>query len=182
MEEEMPQIIVNGKSYASLDQMPPDIRKIYEHTLGLLGDQNQNGVPDIMEGAFAAAGSINPMPAVINVTQFSVDGKMVSSADELPPEAREKYEQALAKLGNTLGDADQNGVPDIFEGKPPTTIEMTTLSARPAATPNEAAQTEPVVSVIGGAAPKAGRILIVAVILIVTVLAVLLALGVFNGF
>ncbi len=34
--------VVNGKEYNSLEEMPEDIRKIFE-------DKNQNGIPDILE-------------------------------------------------------------------------------------------------------------------------------------
>jgi hypothetical protein len=52
---------VDGKTYASLDEMPPDVRKKVE---GVLADRNSNGIPDIMEdfmaptiGAAALAGA-----------------------------------------------------------------------------------------------------------------------------
>jgi hypothetical protein len=52
-----------------------------------------------------------------------VDGKVYSSVDELPPEARQKYEQAMTRIGQAMGDANQDGVPDILDGiiaSPPT--------------------------------------------------------------
>lgn len=36
--------IVNGKEYERVEDMPDDVRKIFE-------DKNQNGIPDILEGA-----------------------------------------------------------------------------------------------------------------------------------
>src|SRR5436305_997655 len=48
-----------------------------------------------------------------STTRITIDGKTYSSADEMPPEAREKYE----KMMSMLADRDGNGVPDILEGK-----------------------------------------------------------------
>jgi hypothetical protein len=52
---------IDGKTYASLDEMPPEVRKKVE---SVLVDRNNNGVPDIMEdfmppavGASAVAGA-----------------------------------------------------------------------------------------------------------------------------
>ena len=48
-----------------------------------------------------------------STTRITIDGKTYSSVDEMPPEAREKYE----KMMSMLADRDGNGVPDILEGK-----------------------------------------------------------------
>ncbi|TMC59673.1 MAG: hypothetical protein E6J26_03285 [Chloroflexi bacterium] len=110
-------IVVNGKEYNSVEEMPPDIRQSYEKamtmlgrkTLGILADTDHNGVPDLFE-KFGATD--------LNFTTTSrmivYEGKTYNSVDELPPEAKEKYQQAMAKLG---GDADNNGIPDVLEGK-----------------------------------------------------------------
>lgn len=106
---------VDGKSYASLDEMPPDVRRAYEQAMGMLADNNQNGLPDVFEGLFNAGN----VPTVTGTSaQFVVDGKVYSSVDDLPPDARQKYEQALPRINQVLGDADQNGVADLFENQP----------------------------------------------------------------
>ena len=43
-------ITVNGQTYNSVDEMPPDVRRQYEQVMSLMADRNNNGVPDIMEG------------------------------------------------------------------------------------------------------------------------------------
>ena len=40
------------------------------------------------------------------------NGKDYSSLDEMPPEARQAYEQMM----NVLADRNQDGMPDLFEG------------------------------------------------------------------
>ena len=142
----MPKIIFNGQEYDSPEAMPPEVRQLYQMAAGLLADRDQNGVPDIFEGAEAA-------PArVLQSTQFIVDGKAYSSLDELPAEARQKYEQAMRRL-----DANRDGVPDLFEGQafgataqPP---------AAPVASPNNQ---PPQVQVIGDTSPLNARWLIIA--------------------
>lgn len=51
--------IVNGQAYSSLDQLPPEARQALGSVSGLLGDANQNGMPDIMESAMANAHVVN---------------------------------------------------------------------------------------------------------------------------
>jgi hypothetical protein len=42
-------IVVNGQTYTNVDDMPADVRKIYEQMAGLFGDANRDGVPDLFE-------------------------------------------------------------------------------------------------------------------------------------
>ena len=100
-------IVVDGKTYKSVDEMPEDVRTKYENAMRNL-DQNQNGIPDVFENATSIRGStIN----VTSATKIIVNGQTYDSLDQLPPEVRAKYEQAL----NTM-DANHNGVPDFLEG------------------------------------------------------------------
>jgi hypothetical protein len=63
---------VNGKSYASLDEMPPDVRQAYEQMVGVFTDKNRDGVPDIMEGGMGAGSAdAGILPMQINSTRFS---------------------------------------------------------------------------------------------------------------
>ncbi len=43
-------IVFNGKTYNSVDEMPSDIRKAYEQVMSAFADNNQNGMPDVLEG------------------------------------------------------------------------------------------------------------------------------------
>jgi hypothetical protein len=142
----MPKIIFNGKEYDSPEAMPPEVRQLYQMAAGLLADRDQNGVPDIFEGGEAAPAT------VVQSTQFIVDGKTYTSLDELPAEARQKYEQALARL-----DANRDGVPDLFAGQ---ALGVAAQSpATPAASPDHQ---PPQVQVIGDTSPLNARWLIIA--------------------
>lgn len=97
-------IIFNGKQYKSVEEMPVDIRSTYEAIMGIMSDKNQDGVPDIMED----------MPAIakqaMQTMQIFFEGKMYSGMEELPPEARARYAQAMANL-----DVNQDGVVDFLQ-------------------------------------------------------------------
>src|ERR1041384_7011925 len=94
-------IVIDGKTYNSVEEMPPDIRQKYEQAIQSLGDangnhipdlfenrnilddKNENGVPDIVENLVAGQ-------AVVNNMKIIVDGKEFNSLEGLPPEARAK--------------------------------------------------------------------------------------------
>lgn len=90
------QILFNGKTYTSPDEMPANERQAYEQMFQIFTDANGNGIPDFLEGDVAK----NVMTAVTNMVNY--DGKLYDGLNELPPEARQKVEQAFAKL-NQLG-------------------------------------------------------------------------------
>jgi hypothetical protein len=68
----------------------------------ILSDKNKDGIPDAFEGMISN---------VVSSTKIIADGKEYNSLDELPPDVRAKYEQAMGKL-----DANRNGIPDFLEG------------------------------------------------------------------
>ena len=87
------QIIFNGKSYNSVEEMPANERQAYESMFQIFTDKNGNGVPDFLEGDIAQ----NVVTAFTNVVHY--DGKVYNSMDELPAEARQKMQEAMSKLG-----------------------------------------------------------------------------------
>lgn len=96
---------INGKTYKSVEEMPPEVRAQFESVANLLGDKNQNCVPDMMENVMRAG------TMVMQTGKIFFEGKQYDSAEELPPEARNKYEQAMSKLK----DENKDGVPDVLE-------------------------------------------------------------------
>jgi hypothetical protein len=127
-------IVIDGKTYHSIDEMPTDIRQKYEQamrslgdandnripdafeTMNIFADKNKNGVPDVLENI--AAGS-----AVANSMKIVVDGKEFNGLENLPPEHRARYEEAMRKL-----DANHNGIPDFAEGMTNATNQTTNVS------------------------------------------------------
>jgi hypothetical protein len=42
-------IAANGKSYARLDEMPPEARQSNRQAMNVLAEKNRNGMPDVLE-------------------------------------------------------------------------------------------------------------------------------------
>ena len=118
-------IVIDGKTYHSVDEMPEDVRRNYESALrnfdknqngtpdlfenkNPFADQNKNGVPDAFEGLASFQGSTTN---VTSATKIIVNGQVYDSLEQLPPDVRAKYEQAMGAL-----DANKNGIPDFVEG------------------------------------------------------------------
>lgn len=137
----MPKIVVNGQSYDNPDDIPANAREAYQKALEVLHDSDGNGIPDFLEGKPLQNVSNGQVSVNVNGgSQFVVGGKVYTSLDELPPEARLKYDQAIAKLGPLMSDANMNGIPDMLEGmfggKPgaPASVTTTTMEVPPANT------------------------------------------------
>src|SRR6266487_2825571 len=133
-------IVIDGKTYHSVDEMPPDVRQKYEQAIRSLGDANDNHIPDAFEPVPPETVNIladkdkNGIPdvleyltaghAVVNRMKIIIDGKEFNGIENLPPEARARYEEAMGKL-----DANKNGIPDFLEGMlnaPKQTIKVST--------------------------------------------------------
>jgi hypothetical protein len=108
------QIFFNGQTYASLEDMPPEAREAYQKLMGLLADQDGNGVPDLVDGLRQGQppdALLKPLAsAMSSFTQIVYNGQAFSSVEAMPPEARRAYEQALGAL-----DRHRNGVPEALE-------------------------------------------------------------------
>jgi len=114
-------IIIDGKTYHSVVEMPPDIRQRYELAVRLLGyvdeenapdtfeskdvlaDLNRNNIPDMLENIVAANAIVNGMKIVI-------DGRELNGIENLPPRARARYDEVMREL-----DTNRNGIPDFVE-------------------------------------------------------------------
>ena len=114
-------IVIDGKTYNSVNEMPPDVRAKYEQAMKSLKDENRNGFPDQLESVNILKDQDgNGIPDIFegtSSTQISttntkiiVNGKEYESIEELPPDARARYEQAMGNM-----DKNQNGIPDFAE-------------------------------------------------------------------
>src|SRR5689334_7120218 len=113
-------IVIDGKTYHSIEEMPPDVRRKYEQALQALADSNGNHIPDVLENILLDKDN-NGVPdllenlgagkQVTSHVKITVNGKEFNGIEDLPPEARARYEAAMSKL-----DANQNGIPDFVEG------------------------------------------------------------------
>jgi hypothetical protein len=115
------EIVIDGKTYNSVDEMPPAVRQKYEQAMRSLGDANNNQIPDAFEtmniledqdkdGVPDVLENITAGHMVVNSMKIIVDGKEFDGLENLPPEVRARYEEAMGKL-----DANRNGIPDFAE-------------------------------------------------------------------
>lgn len=86
--------------------------------MNIFADKDKDGVPDILENLTASHATVNsmtlvPCPAVrcTRAGEIVIDGKEFDGLENLPPEARARYEEAMGKL-----DENRNGIPDFVEG------------------------------------------------------------------
>jgi len=91
-------IVIDGKTYKSLEEMPEDVRRNYESAF---------------EGMVSN---------IISSTRIIANGNEYNNLDDLPPDVRAKYEQAMGTL-----DSNRNGVPDFFEGMMNTPVQTSKM-------------------------------------------------------
>lgn len=73
-------IVVNGRQYRSVDEMPENIRQIY------------------MKAIEAASGADHTVNLECTTTKIVFNGKIYSSPEEMPPETRRAYELILTTV------------------------------------------------------------------------------------
>lgn len=98
-------IIFDGKEYANVEEMPFEVRRAYEQIAGLLADHDGDGNSDLAGNASASH------TLTVRRMRFVHDGKVYSSVEEMPPEVRRQYHEAVRQLGH----ADRDGNSDVLE-------------------------------------------------------------------
>jgi hypothetical protein len=93
-------IVFKDRVFASIDAMPPDLRREYEEALRKVGDTSQDGTANVVKTSVSG---------IVKRT-FVVNGVKFSSPEEMPPDVRRTYEQLLGRF-----DKNQNGIPDFIE-------------------------------------------------------------------
>lgn len=95
-------ITVNGKEYNSLNDIPDELKVVFK-------DENNNGIPDMVEGILAGTNDLKNSSAQTsgssnvnaNFTTFFYNGQQYGSLDQLPPNAKQMVEKGLAGLEKT---------------------------------------------------------------------------------
>jgi hypothetical protein len=87
-----PQIKINGKVVQNTDQLPDFLKN-------LLGDKDNNGIPDVADNAIKMAGT----GGILNQILLNVAGKSYSNIADMPPEAKKNLQDKLAKLSKMTG-------------------------------------------------------------------------------
>ena len=89
----MPKIEFNGKTYNDIAEMPATEGQAYEQLISALKDENQDGIPDILQGDVVS----NIIEAVAS-TKIIVDGQQVGGLGDLTQEQRIKLEKSMSIL------------------------------------------------------------------------------------
>jgi len=96
--------MVDGKTYNSIEDLPPEARARYETAMGAL-DKNQNGMPDFLEGMISMPNQTPPVqspPATTNSisSQFvkSSQDKSMPASSTITPDTSNGWMLALAGL------------------------------------------------------------------------------------
>ncbi len=96
--ERTTRIEVNGKEYGSVEEMPPDVRQLYEEAMRQLREQGPGG-PPAAAGQPAAPGSPQVHTTVRTTRRLIVNGEEIRNLDELPEGLRDLVRSALASAG-----------------------------------------------------------------------------------
>jgi hypothetical protein len=97
-------IVVNGREYASPDELPAEARADYERAMSALADKNGNGIPDILEmdlGALSRSVSESgkgPATTVITSQKFVINGREYESVEQMPPDDRRQFDRVQSLL------------------------------------------------------------------------------------
>lgn len=89
----------NGQDFDSVDDMPPQVKLAYQFLMTTFADKDGNGMPDIFEGKGAAQiANLGSLVSGLGAMKVIFDGKEYSGMQDLPPEARQKYQAVLEKM------------------------------------------------------------------------------------
>ena len=103
-EQRSTRIVVNGQEYHSLEEMPPEVRSLYERALQMAAEEDARDIAG-PGGAAASSppsdtGSHISVKQVVTSTKFVVNGKEYASIDEMPADVAGQVRAAMASAGS----------------------------------------------------------------------------------
>ena len=108
-------IVFNGTEYDGVEAMPPDVRRAYEAALESLGKAGGETLASLLKDGSGGGASIKA-----TFREIVVNGKKYDSLDEMPPDIRQSYEEAMASL------APDEGAAPPSRGTPPPLLQEDT--------------------------------------------------------
>jgi len=91
-------ITINGQQYDNPESMPPDVRRIYEQAMRMAGTSLAGAQSDGKTSVFTSHVGHIGASAVVNQI-ITVNNRTYGSIDELPPDVRQFYDDALKVAG-----------------------------------------------------------------------------------
>ena len=109
-------IEVNGKIYASLNEVPEPERRLTEDAAkAALAGRDGDGLPDLLKGD-------DPKSRLVVRTTIRINGKTYGSAAEMPPAARAIHDQAMKTATSfAAGPVAPQGPPTVQAPEPAVT-------------------------------------------------------------
>jgi len=83
-------LVINGKEYSSPDELPPEMRKVYDLALA-----NRGSSPQIQ---------------ITGSSKVTFNGKTFDNREAMPDDARQSYDRAMEAI-----DSNQDGIPDSLQ-------------------------------------------------------------------
>jgi len=88
-------ITINGQQYDSPEAMPPDVRRLYEEAMRKVGPSLGSGLSGGSTQVFTGRAGQHIDASVVVNRVITVNDRTYGSIDELPPDVRRLYEDAL---------------------------------------------------------------------------------------
>jgi len=88
-------ITINGQQYDSPEAMPPDVRRTYEEAMRTVGPSLASGHSGGSTQVFTGRADQRINASVVVNRTITVNDRTYGSVDELPPDVRQLYEDAL---------------------------------------------------------------------------------------
>jgi len=88
-------ITINGEQYDSPEAMPPDVRRMYEEAMRVAGPSVASGRSGGSTQVFTGRAGQRLGASVVVNKIITVNDRTYGSADELPPDLRKLYADAL---------------------------------------------------------------------------------------
>jgi len=88
-------ITINGQHYDSPEAMPPDVRRMYEEAMRTLGSSLASGQSGGSTQVFTGHAGQSIGASVVVNRVITVNDRTYGNVDELPPDVRQLYEDAL---------------------------------------------------------------------------------------
>ena len=129
-------IMIDGRTYDSLEAMPPEVRRAYGELMRQMGpalkDGDGNGIPDVVEGKAGSGRS----GGVVVENRIVVNGETYRDSDEMPADVRALYQDAMHRARRGSGVAITREGPALSIGfshgrVPPAPPGASSLTPRP---------------------------------------------------
>ncbi len=136
-------ITINGQRYDSPEAMPPDVRRTYEEAMRAVGPSLASGQSGGSTQVFTGRVGERIGASVVVNRIITVNNRTYGSVDELPPDVRQHYEDALKGAVSQMPNAKTSLHVSVNVGRPQVrTLDDSSRLATSLPLPIESSSTE----------------------------------------